>query len=79
MMTNREDIYDNLLNFLHRLNEASIYHSIDQVRPEALMVVVVVPGERWEIEFMNDGTIEVEKYRSNGTIEDETTLADLFE
>lgn len=30
------------------------------------MVCVTVPGERWEVEFLNDGSVEV--FRSEGTI-----------
>ena len=32
------------------------------------MVEVAVPGQRWEVEFMDDGTIEIEKFFSEGTI-----------
>jgi len=43
------------------------------------MVEVAVPGERWEIEFMRDGSIEIEKYLSNGKIYSEQELEVLFE
>lgn len=26
------------------------------------MVEIVVPGQRWVIEFMDDGTVEIEKF-----------------
>jgi hypothetical protein len=42
------------------------------------MVVVSVPGERWEVEFMIDGSVEVEVFRSNGTIDEEHALARLL-
>ncbi|HVI40044.1 MAG TPA: hypothetical protein VM577_05240 [Anaerovoracaceae bacterium] len=32
------------------------------------MIEVAIPGQRWEIEFMDDGTIEIEKFFSDGTI-----------
>ncbi len=32
------------------------------------MVEVVVPGQRWEVEFFQDSHIEVEKFISNGII-----------
>ena len=47
-------------------------------RDEAIMVIVVVPGERWEIEFLSDGSIEVEKLISNGEIAGEESLNELF-
>ncbi len=37
-----------------------------------------VPGERWEIEFSKNGDIEVEIFRCDGTIFDESILKELF-
>jgi hypothetical protein len=32
------------------------------------MIEVTVPGQRWEIEYMEDGIIEIEKFISDGSI-----------
>jgi hypothetical protein len=32
------------------------------------MVEIAVPGQRWEVEFMDDGSIEIEKFISSGQI-----------
>ena len=32
------------------------------------MVLVAVPGERWEIEFFEDGAIEIERFGSSAGI-----------
>jgi hypothetical protein len=37
----------------------------------------VVPGERWEIEFLETGDIEIEIFKSNGEILDARALDDL--
>jgi hypothetical protein len=42
------------------------------------MVLVTVPGERWEIEFFGDGSVEVERFRSNGEVGGEETLHELL-
>lgn len=42
------------------------------------MVSINVPGERWEVEFLEDGDIEVERFCSHGEIGDERLLAELF-
>jgi hypothetical protein len=42
------------------------------------MVVVAVPGERWEVEFFDDDSVEVERFVSNGEIETEDVLTDLL-
>lgn len=69
----------NLISFLNELRSEKIYFRLDQIRDEAIMIEVTVPGERWEIEFMEDGSVEVEVFRSDGTIRDESALADLLE
>jgi hypothetical protein len=43
---------------------------MDVARPEAVMVTVVIPGERVEVEFFADGRIEIERFISNGTVSD---------
>ncbi len=61
-----------------RLNAAGIHHTITSIRDGALLIDAAVPGERWEIEVFDDGHLEIERYRSNGEIADETALTDLF-
>lgn len=67
-----------VLEFLARLDAVSISYSLKSNRADALMVFVDVPGERWEVEFMRDGSIEIEKFKSDGTILDGRELAALF-
>ena len=67
-----------LTEFIKKLETANIAYNLDRVR-DAVMVVVVVPGERWEVEFMDEGGVEVEVFRSDGSIQDETSLSRLFE
>jgi hypothetical protein len=67
-----------LLSFLAELDAHNLHYQLTSVRPEALMVEVNVPGERWEVEFMLDGSIEVERFVSDGTIAGREALRDLF-
>jgi hypothetical protein len=67
-----------LLELLKRLDAARIRHSLDSIRPEAIMVLVLVPGQRWEIELTADGTVEVERFLSDGTIQDAGAIERLF-
>ncbi len=66
-----------LIEFLNALEESGIYYKLNKVRA-AIMVEIAVPGERWEVEFMNDDTVEVEIFKSIGEIEDESVLNRLF-
>ena len=67
-----------LLSFLARLRAAHIYYSLSDHTEGAIMVEVSVPGERWEIEFHEDGEIGVELFRTTGGIRDASALDDLF-
>ena len=42
------------------------------------MVTTAIPGERWEIEFFDDGRVEIERFVSSGEIEDMSSLDTLF-
>ncbi len=68
----------NLLRFLERLDNAKIHYTMRHSRDDAIMVVAFAPGEYWEIEFLGDGDIEIERFRSDGHIDDETILEELF-
>ena len=68
----------NLLHFLNKLEAHAIPYTLTRVREEALMINIAVPGERWEVEFLCDGGVEIERFRSSGDIEDETSLGELF-
>ena len=73
----RQNPLAKLLTFLNRLEEANISYRLDHVR-DAIMIIAVVPGERWEIEFFEDDHVEVERFTSAGSMEDETALDELL-
>lgn len=69
-----------LKEFLEKLERNNIYYSLDSVRKDYTMVNIVVPGERWEVEFEKNGRdIVVERFVSDGGIRDESALDYLFE
>jgi hypothetical protein len=56
-----------VLQFLTELKDRKIYYQLAHDRAEALMVRIDVPGQRWEVEFLVDGTIEIEVFdKSSG-------------
>ncbi|MBQ2729704.1 MAG: hypothetical protein IJF69_02915 [Clostridia bacterium] len=69
---------EKLLHFLNELETKKIYYKLNKVR-DSIMVEVAVPGERWEIEFFDDGTVEIEKFISCGEIYGESEIEMLFE
>ena len=76
LFTENDTIYDlkKMLSFLNKLEKKSIYYKLNKVRDEAIMVEVAVPGQRWEIEFLDDGSVDVEKFISEQDLYDAREL-----
>jgi hypothetical protein len=70
--------FHQLLAFIERLDEADITYTIEHSRDNAVQVTAFAPGEYWEIEFIENEGIEIERFRSNGEIHDESVLSELF-
>jgi hypothetical protein len=68
-----------LLTLLQRLDKAKISYQLRHSRSDAIMVVAFAPGQYWEIEFLQDGDIDIERFRSDGEIDDESVLQELFD
>ena len=73
MTSTIEKPFPKLLAFLDQLERETVWYRLEHVR-DSIMVMVSVPDERWEVEFFEDGTVEVERFRSSGTIEGEDAL-----
>jgi len=67
-----------LLNFLCRLEKVKIYYRIEHNRDDSIMVIPDVPGQKWEVEFFADGTVEIEIFKSDGKIRGESELDRFF-
>lgn len=71
------DKLNQVIDFLERLDSVKIYYRLNKIR-DSILVEIAVPGERWEVEFMADGEIVIEKFISNGTIFEQTEIDILF-
>ncbi|WP_433957020.1 hypothetical protein [Cytobacillus horneckiae] len=67
-----------IINFLNKLEGSNIFYKLSKVRNEAILVEIAVPGQRWEIEFMEDGTVEIEKFISDGEYYDVKEIERLY-
>ena len=47
-------------------------------RDDGIIVTLVLPGDRWEVEFLADGSSEIERFVTTGTLCNEDVLAELF-
>lgn len=73
------DQFQRLIGFLKRLHDANIPHSLADNREDAVTVIAYAPGEYWEIDFLSDGDVDVERYRSQGVSDSTgTALEELF-
>lgn len=61
-----------LLAFLSRLESRTIHYDLKHWRDDAINVLVSVPGAWWEVEFFADGHVEIEVFRSDGGVQDES-------
>ena len=67
-----------LIDFLNKLESSNIFYKLNKIRDEAIMVEIAVPGQRWEVEFMKDGTVEIEKFISDGIFYDVNEIETLI-
>ncbi|MEM5014627.1 hypothetical protein WKH57_28365 [Niallia taxi] len=67
-----------LIDFLNKLELRNIFYKLNKVRDDAIMIEIAVPGQRWEVEFMKDGTVEIEKFISDGEFFDGKEIETLF-
>lgn len=66
-----------LFELLNQLEDRRVSFRLDRIR-DSVLVEVVVPGEHWEIEFFEDGRVEIERFRSDGQIDDAHALEALW-
>jgi hypothetical protein len=73
---------DKFLSFIRQLRtyslSYSLHDSIGSFGREAIMVTVNVPGNRYEVEFFEDGHVEVERFTSSGDIYGEEELVEIL-
>ena len=74
----KKNIFTKLLTFLTILEREKISYALHHNRDNAIMIAAAVPGEHWEIEFLDDGSIEVERFISDGEILGDNALDELL-
>jgi hypothetical protein len=70
----RAGAFGRLLAFLKRLDQAGAWYRLGHMGTDSVMVEVALPGWRWEVEFMADGPVEIERYQSVGGVADQPQL-----
>ena len=74
------NVFQKLIDFLNRLDDTGLVYTLEHNREDAIMVVISKDGERWEVEYIADGDVDVEIfYSDDDDLEDEDALERLFE
>ena len=71
--------WERLMEFLQRLQDAEMAYELKHSRDDAVSVWVDAVTEKWEVDFVTDGSIDVEVFASDGSVHDEDALDELFE
>jgi hypothetical protein len=74
----KDNRFDKLMGLIDRLEKARIPYRLSKELEDAIQIQAFAPGEYWEIDFFTGGEIYVERFRSNGHIDDESVLEELF-
>jgi hypothetical protein len=77
-MTDASNPLKHLLEFLDHLESNKVTYYLDHER-DSILVIVALPGDRWEVEFFPDDRVEVERFTSSGEIGDEVSFRELWE
>lgn len=76
------DPFLKLINFLNRLDDATLGYTLEHPGEDTIMVSVSADTERWEVEFYADGEVQVEIFYtgadSEAGFEGEEALERLF-
>jgi hypothetical protein len=64
----KTDPYRRLMKIIHALEGARIHFSVTRYRRDAISILATIPGERWEIDVLPDGSVEFERFASTGGV-----------
>src|SRR5438034_737788 len=70
----KADPYRRLMKIIRALEEARIHFNVTRYRRDAVSIQATVPGERWEIDVLEDGSVEFERFVSAGGVTGKTEL-----
>jgi len=74
----KEALFSKMIAFLQRLDDAKIAYHVQHGCYDSIRVTLNVPGTRWEVDFMEDGDVYVERFVSDGEILEESVLEDVI-
>jgi hypothetical protein len=70
----KTDPFRSLMDIVRELDAAKIAYTVARNRYDGISIQAVVPGERWEIDVLEDGSVDFERFASDGDIADRDAL-----
>ncbi len=74
-----QGVYTRLLDFLEELDDKNIAYTLLHFRSESVAVLIRTPSDRWEVEFMDDGSVEVERFIDTGEVRGEGAFGEMLD
>ena len=63
-----------LMEIIRALEAAQIHFTLSYHRYDAVSIHATVPGERWEIDILEDGDVDFERFVSTGGVTGEAEM-----
>jgi hypothetical protein len=65
-----------LMEIIRALEAARIHFTVTYHRYDGVSIQATVPGERWEIDVLEDGEVDFERFASTGGVTGEAEMKD---
>lgn len=72
----KADPFAKLMEIIRALEDARIYYRVAHNRHDGITVEATVPGERWEIDVLEDGDVDFERFVTSGGVAGEQEMND---
>ena len=72
----RPEPFAKLMEIIRALEAAQIHFTVSYHRYDAVSINATVPGERWEIDVLEDGDVDFERFVSTGGVRGEKEMAE---
>ncbi len=74
----KTDAYAKLMAIIRALEAAQIHFVLSYNRDEAVSIHATVPGERWEIDVLESGDVDFERFVSTDGVTGEAEMNDFI-
>ena len=70
----KSEPFAKLMEIIRALEAARIHFTVSYHRYDAVSILAIVPGERWEIDILEDGDVDFERFVTTGGVTSEAEV-----